>query len=146
MAEKAPKYSDPTSSGQIQSMSVDENALIAIWPDGASDALESSGSLKEALDALRVQIPNDAQGFFQRLERVIERLQRERQESEKFSKQTRALLQTLRLKVQQDQEKREAEDSLMQRIQERLLLSDQVREGMAQQLQELRRQLRAQQP
>jgi len=143
MAEKAPKYSD---SGQIQSMSVDENALIAIWPDGAGDALGSSGSLKSALDALRVQIPNDAQGSFQRLEREIERLQQERQDSEEFSKQTRALLQTLRLKVQQDQEKREAEDSLMQRIQERLLLSDQVRVAMAQQLQELRRQLQAQQP
>ena len=143
MAEKAPKYSD---SGQIQSMSVDENALIAIWPDGAGDALGSSGSLKSALDALRVQIPNDAQGSFQRLEREIERLQQERQDSEEFSKQTRALLQTLRLKVQQDQEKREAEDSLMQRIQERLLLSDQVRVAMAQQLQELWRQLQAQQP
>jgi len=143
MAEKAPKYSD---SGQIQSMSVDENALIAIWPDGAGDALGSSGSLKSALDALRVQIPNDAQGSFQRLEREIERLQRERQDSEEFSKQTGVLLQTLQLKVQQDQEKREAEDSLMQRIQERLLLSDQVRVAMAQQLQELRRQLQAQQP
>jgi len=86
MAEKVPKYSDPNSSGQIQSMLVNEN-LIAIWPEGMGDALESSESLKLALDTLQVHISNDAQGSFWSLEREIERSQAdtqwERQESEK---------------------------------------------------------------
>jgi len=113
MAEKVPKYSDPNSSGQIQSMLVNEN-LIAIWPEGVGDALESSESLKLALDTLQVHISNDAQGSQQ--------------------------------KLQQNQKKRETKNISMQRIQKRLLLSEQVRAAITQQLQDLEENLQAQQP